>query len=239
MKHILLLLTTTLLLYACATTPDPTLTPPPEPEKTFPAEFPTDPLPRFVNTNYIELDKISRISYFRSAVGLSFWDEFEFCRNMKHYFQPRDDVDWAAVKIFSPVDGQISKLDVDWGGIWVHIIPDLYPQFTFTIFHVALDPTISEGMHVAEGQQLGTHVGTMTTSDIAVGWNIIEGFKFVSFFEVMTDELFETFANRGIQSREEMIITKEERDEDPLTCEGEIFTYRGTLPNWFTLTETD
>lgn len=42
-------------------------------------------IPRFVQTDYIELAKIDRISRFRSGEGHDYSDNFESCRSMKHY----------------------------------------------------------------------------------------------------------------------------------------------------------
>src|SRR5512133_2793550 len=68
------------------------------------------PLPKFINKNYIEPDKIYCISKFRSAVGHDYSDAVEHCRSMKHYFQPLSNVDWSAIKIFSPVTGTIKRV---------------------------------------------------------------------------------------------------------------------------------
>jgi len=57
----------------------------------------------------------------------------------------------------------------------------------------------------------------------------------VSWFEVMTDAVFQRYAARGIASRESLIISRAERDAEPLTCSGETFTSFGTIQNWVTL----
>ena len=41
-------------------------------------------IPQFVDVNYIELEKISKISKFRSGMGHDYSDDFESCRSMKH-----------------------------------------------------------------------------------------------------------------------------------------------------------
>ena len=74
-----------------------------------------------------------------------------------------------------------------------------------------------------------------TTSDIAVGVNTPTGWKLISYFEVMTDSLFATYQTRGMSSRTNVVISKEARDGDPLTCIGGTFQGPGTLPNWVTL----
>ena len=82
---------------------------------------------------------------------------------------------------------------------------------------------------------MGFHTGPVTSSDIAVGVFTPTGNKLVSYFDVMTDTLFRTYMRRGLKSRSDIIISKEERDADPLTCNGEAFTDSGTLENWISL----
>ncbi|MCD6117176.1 hypothetical protein J7K93_09190 [bacterium] len=192
-------------------------------------------VPEFVDVNYIELDKIHRISKFRSAEGHDYSDDFESCRSMKHYFWPDSSIDWAAIKIFSPVSGTVVRLYEEWAGTQVQIQSSKYPKFIFTIFHINLVNPLHEGDSVTEGQQLGTHIGSQTMSDIAVGYDTSEGYRLVSYFQVMTDALFLSYKGRGVDSRDELIISKEARDADPLGCNGETFSTSGTLENWVTL----
>jgi hypothetical protein len=52
----------------------------------------------------------------------------------------------------------------------------------------------------------------------------------------MTDEVFAEYQARGIATRADAIISKEERDADPVPCVGENqFTVHGTLPEWMVL----
>lgn len=58
----------------------------------------------------------------------------------------------------------------------------------------------------------------------------------VSVFDLMTDELFATYAAYGITSRSQLIITKAERDAAPLQCDSQgQFATPGSLPNWVQL----
>lgn len=193
-------------------------------------------IPRFVYTNYIELAKIRIISKFRSGIGHDYSDEFETCRSMKHYFQPKPTVDWSKVKIFSPVDGTITSVNEDNDGAQVRIQSKEYPAFFFILFHVNLENPLAAGDEVSEGQRLGTHTGSQTMSDIAIGVNTPGGWKLISFFNVMKDSLFQEYKNRGVGSRNTAVISKENRDADPLTCSGEIFVNSGNLTNWVILT---
>jgi hypothetical protein len=189
-------------------------------------------IPKFVKVDYIELEKIYRISKFRSSEGHDYWDDFEKCRSMKHYFQPKDTV---SIKIFSPVKGTVSKVDSEWAGIQVRIKSESYPAFYFIIFHINLINPLNVGDNITAGQQLGTHFSSQTYSDIAVGVNTPKGWKLVSYFDVMTDSLFQTYQARGLSSRNDVIISKEARDVDTLTCVGETFNNQGHLENWVIL----
>jgi len=195
-----------------------------------------DGIPRFVGINYIELDKIYRISKFRSSIGHDYSDAFEDCRSMKHYFEPKSDLEWSAVKIYCPVKGKITRVDEEWAGTKLEIESEDYPAFRFSIFHIskARDYKIDDA--VSAGEQLGTHIGSQTMSDIAVIVNdpTRQG-RMISYFETITEEVFETYENRGILSREELIISKEERDTNPLTCDGDTFTSQDPLESWIIL----
>jgi hypothetical protein len=52
----------------------------------------------------------------------------------------------------------------------------------------------------------------------------------------MTDDVFAEYEARGVASREAAIITKEERDADPVPCEAQTqFLEQGTIENWLDL----
>jgi hypothetical protein len=192
-------------------------------------------IPRFVGINYIELDKIFRISKFRSTEGHDYSDAFETCRSMKHYFNPENEVDWSAIKIYSPVTGNVSRIFEEWAGTQIQIQSKSNPDYFIIIFHINMSKSLSLGDSVSAGQVLGTHIGSQTMSDIAVGRSSQEGWKLFSFFDVMTDSLFETYRRRGIASRETMIISKQARDADTVRCSGETFMNGGRLENWIYL----
>lgn len=190
-------------------------------------------IPMLVESNYIELDKISSISRFRSGEGHDYSDDFEHCRNMKHYFTIDSSVDATSVKIFSPISGYIyaeQPEDLANSGTQVRIATTNYPGFLFILFHVNLTNNLNVGDPVAAGQQIGTHAG-LPSSDIAVWVYTPTGQKLLSYFDVMPDSIFQAYQDRGITNRAEMIITKAERDADPLDCNGETFLNSGNIPN--------
>ena len=193
-------------------------------------------IPKIVGTNYIELDKIYRISKFRSSFGHDYSDAFEHCRSMKHYFEPKSDLDWSTIKIYSPITGTITRADEEWAGTKLEIASDDYPAFRFSIFHINMSVPRNVGDKLMSGELLGTHIGTQTMSDISVIVNdpTKQG-RMVSYFEVIADSIFNKYSNRGVNTRETMIIPKTTRDANPLTCSGDTFTTTDTLENWVVL----
>ena len=195
------------------------------------------PVPKFINADYIDLDQIQRISLFRSGAGHDYSDAFESCRSMKHYFVPDDEVDWSAIPIYSPVEGEIIKIAEEWAGSQIQIRPVGFLEYFIVIFHVDLDPELEVGRGVSAGQILGTHDSHQTFSDIAVGGNAQEGFRWISYFVVMAEDRFEAYQLRGVPERDALIISRQDRDADPLVCEGDQFTDQGGLENYYVLDE--
>jgi hypothetical protein len=195
-----------------------------------------DGIPTFVTKNYIELSKIYRISKFRSSYGHDYSDAFEHCRSMKHYFEPAADVDWTAIGIYSPVTGTVTRVDQEWAGTKLEIASDDYPAFRFSIFHINLLAPKNLNDKVTAGELLGHHIGSQTMSDISVIVNdpTKQG-RMVSYFKVIDDNVFNEYKSRGVTSRDEMIISKELRDANPLTCNGDQFNPGDTLEAWVIL----
>ena len=195
-----------------------------------------DGIPKFVGTNYIELDKIYRISKFRSSFGHDYSDFTEHCRSMKHYFEPKGTLDWTTVKIYSPVAGKITRVEQEWAGTKIEIESDEYPAFRFSIFHINTSIQYNLDDQVTAGGLIGTHIGSQTMSDISVLVNdpTHQG-RMVSYFDVLTDAVFAQYQNRGVGSRADMMISKAERDANPLTCSGDTFISSDTIENWVTL----
>ena len=181
-------------------------------------------VPEILNANHIDLSKIGRISRFRSTIGHSYTDSdsTETCRSMKHYFEPKSSVDWTSVDIYSPLTGTITGLQIDghWG-YQVRITSVDQPIFFVAIFHVNIDSGIIKGKWIHAGDHIGKHASSFTMSDIAVTYKGKENGHLVSFFEAITDSVFALYKARGVPSREAAIITKEERDADPVPCVGE------------------
>ena len=229
------------LLVACSkgngvTTPSQSQTPSPSTGASQPT-YDVDAIgvPKIATSDYIDLSSIGRISKFRSSEGHDYHDDFESCRSMKHYFEPKASVEWASVRITSPVQGTVALTRDDFVGKQIVIQSFAFPAFTFILFHVNPSVSIANGTPYSSGQPLGTHIGTQTMSDIAVGVATPTGYKLVSWFDVMSDAVYQGYAARGIGARTSAIISRVSRDGDPLTCSGDTFTTQGTLANWLSL----
>ena len=196
-------------------------------------------LPKVLDANFIDLSKVERISRFRSTVGHSYVDgSGETCRSMKHYYQPFwPDVDWTTVDIYAPVTGTIVGIAPD--GPWgkkILIRPRDLPSMYVMLFHVNLNPDIFTAGWLNSGQHVGKHSSNNTSSDIAIFFDSKEDGALVSYFDTMTDAVFEEYKARGASSRADFVITKEERDADAVPCTGEQqFTVHGTLEDWVML----
>jgi hypothetical protein len=193
------------------------------------------PPPRFVGSNYIDLAKITSISRFRSSAGHDNSDDFESCRNMKHYFSPSNGLDAAQIKIFSPVNGMLYQIQPDGGGVQARIKADDYPGVYFRIYHIEITSTLRIGDRLSAGQVIGHAFSGTTATDMEVDVNTTNGWRMVSYFDVMTDSLFSTYQARGVAARSDLILSKEQRDADPLTCDGETFLTFGTNTSWVNL----
>jgi hypothetical protein len=190
---------------------------------------PTDTLgTKFITANYIDLSKVGRISKFRSGIGHDYSDDSEHCRSMKHYFEPRDTVDWASVRITVPATGTVFRVQDEWAGARVEWSVDGHDSYSIAIFHVALAHPLNVGDRLTAGDLLGMHIGSQTMSDISVRHNS----QLVSYFGVMPDSVFAQYVQHGIPSRDSLLIPRSARDASPLQCNGETFADEGTIPNW-------
>jgi len=211
----------------------------------------TKGIPKFIEKDFTQLSKIEKISKFRSGFGHSYTDGSEPCRSMKHYYDPyviyREN---NLIEIYSPVTGIIVSVQDDWEGAYsglknkeIQIVPDAQPAFIIDIFHCDLiSSSIATGKKVQAGEVLGyarmyydTWDEYVTSFDISLWVNTPVGLKLIPWFEAMKDNVFNSYIDRGVNSREDFTITKAARDADPLECSDETFLTDGNLENWVTL----
>ncbi|MHA1270696.1 MAG: hypothetical protein ACTSPY_12960 [Candidatus Helarchaeota archaeon] len=174
------------------------------------------PVPRFVNNDWLELDKISAIGKFRSTLGHGYG---RFGDNNptsdKHYFMPffpwRNTDD--NISVFAPVRAMIISImwenhrfsDGSIQGKQIRLQSIEHPSIVFILFHINVEPFNLHLFQIVEpGQVIGyLDVRENSTTDIAV----YRGGVYISWFEVLSDSLFETYKDRGIKTREMMIKT--------------------------------
>lgn len=204
----------------------------------FPAVDGDNP-PKFIQADFVELDKIYTVSKFRSGVGHDYSvHSGETCRSMKHYFSSMDPdkpnykmelkkaawpmpVEGEDVTIFSPVDGKILKVDINKKvamGYDIFIIPDSQPKILIRLMHVAPIGGMKGGVKVKAGQKVGL-VHANQSFDIAIDQIALTKTTYISYFAAMPDQVFARYQARGIKSRDELILSKEYRDANPLKCQ--------------------
>lgn len=206
-------------------------------------------LPKVVKNDLTDLSGfIEDISYFRSSAGHDYSDSTETCRSMKHYFSPRvDERKNDNVPIYSPFSGTIVQLNSEEGNNFVDdgitdqrtmILSDDNSSILAVLFHIDLLSTeLSVGTTVAAGQQLGNARMIRTNGsvghdfDIGIHVNMDSGVRYVSYFDVLADEVFADYSGFG-SYRSDFVITEAERNADPLTCDGQAFTSNGSLARW-------
>ncbi len=193
--------------------------------------------PQFCTADFIELNKIQKISKFRSFAGHDYSDSFEQDRSMKHYFDPIPEFGSSNdnITIYSPVDGTIKYLNDemhrlsngDIRGKQIGIKVKNHEDYTVIIFHLNPFANISVGVEVHAGEAIGfADVRENSNTDIAIQRSIpIFKTKLYSYFEVMTDDVFNNYQARGISSRSQLIKSKEVVDS--------------LTPNWGEYNEDD
>ncbi len=197
-------------------------------------------LPQFIQADFIDLDSIYSISKFRSGAGHDFSDGGERCRSMKHYFNTQDTSQKLAIyeksngvppkpdgindiNIYSPVDGEVVAIESEQMpiGEQIYIRPKSYSDYTVRLFHIYLTDDIKKGSGVTAGQKIGV-ISRYQNTDVAI---MTGGFgrNYVSYFEVMPESVFAKYRERGVTSREELIVSREARNASPFQCNGEKF----------------
>lgn len=195
-----------------------------------------------IQADFIDLDRIYSISKFRSGSGHDFSQgSDETCRSMKHYFNvlwtregqnlvdqnngipPKPDGK-NDINIYSPVDGKVASIPSEQMpiGEQINIEPDSDPSLTIRLFHVYKLEGIKKGSTLKAGQKIGV-ISQHQNTDIALIRR--KGFKtqYLSYFNFMPDSIFAKYQARGVKTRDDLIITKEYRDANPLKCNGEKF----------------
>jgi hypothetical protein len=188
--------------------------------------------------NFVDLNKVSRVSKFRSCTGHSTvpQDGREMKRNMKHYITLYPEYKKEnSVEIFSPYDGYVALIMNE--EIWVapqrKSILNILPinQWMFSVIHVKPKEGLGIGSKVKAGELIGYGTflqypefdpsfdavyGTMGIPPKRIdNWNSPYG-KLDSIFNHMSTEVLAEYEQKGL-TRESTILSKEERDNNPCT----------------------
>jgi hypothetical protein len=216
-----------------------------------------------IAANFTQLDKIEKISKFRSCAGHTTvpQDQREMKRSMKHYFWVKPQhLGGDTVEIHSPYDGFVSVVRKDptdglEGEIWISPknIFGLLPPFGMWIFsvqHINVRDGLNQGSEVKAGDLIGhaaVAADNRNTFDIvyAKGSPTVKRIDnwmgpFVdldSVFNHMSDEVFAQYQEKGIAAKEDLIISKEERDQNPCIYKdnGPYFLNQEDENNWVLL----
>lgn len=187
----------------------------------------------------------------------------EMKRNMKHYLLVYPELRKEnTVEIYSPYDGYISILRADMkdlleGEIWIApdrgILTALPPinLWMFSFEHVQPRKGLKVGTKVKAGELIGyasflVAERTEPTFDAIYGklglpmktidnWNSPFG-DLNSLFDHMSEEVYAQYEKKGI-TREKIVVSKEERDNNPCTYRGDgpYFQNEDDSPNWVVL----
>ncbi len=213
----------------------------PQGNKNIPFIDPVNP-PKIATSNFIDLDSVIKITKLRSAYGhdYTFGDEehdpdFNSCRSMKHYFdsytyaqkttQAFGDYDTKGnMRYYSPVAGELrdimtNEFMLGQNEYQFTIISDEISNMNFSFMHVDLLEDLRKGASVEAGQHIG-YVGRPYGQAEIVTWLILgDGkVKYISFFDVISDKIFSEYEDRGVVSRAQMTIPREERESNPISC---------------------
>jgi len=181
-----------------------------------------------LTANFIDLDKVDKISKFRSCQGHTVvpQDESESARNMKHYVVLKPEYSGQEkVEIFSPLDGFIQGIRSNpkeglEGEIW---IGQEHTPWAVSFEHINLLDRLKEGQEVKAGELIGfvsnkgIDVVYATGGD---GVKIIDGYAspfgaLDSAFSHMSAEIIGKYQTKGIDSAETLIYSREYRDQNP------------------------
>ena len=210
-----------------------------------PTVDPANP-PRIAVNNFIDLEPFIGITKLRAAYGhdYSLGDEehdpeYKSCRSMKHYldaysYAQRTSGNFGSyntsgnVKYYAPADGELRDIitnEFSPGEIEYQftIMSGEYPNLLFTFMHVDLLEELRNGASVTAGQHIGYVIRPHGQGEIVTWVSLDAGknIKNISFFDVMSDEVFSKYQSRGIVDREQMTITREYRDSNPKPCHSD------------------
>lgn len=217
-----------------------------------------EPPPQLI-ANFVDLNKIEKISKYRSCSGHTTvpQDKREMKRSMKHYFWVKKEfLGDDTVEVYSPYDGYVSDMRTEpgkglEGEIWIFpkqmfaMIPP-FGAWNFSVQHINILKGLKLGDKVKAGDLIGYAAAANSGGD---SFDIVyakSGFPpkkidnwtapfsaLDSVFNHMSDEVFAKYQEKGL-SKEALIMSKEQRDQGPCKYRGEgpDFENRDDSTNW-------
>lgn len=218
--------------------------------------------PPQIVANIVDVDKIEKISKYRSCAGHTTvpQNEREMKRSMKHYFSVKPEYRGdKMVEIYAPYNGFVTVSRQDQaegleGEIW--IVPDdkfvMFPpidRWMFSVQHINIREGLKRGSKVKSGELIGYGAvsANRSTFDVIYGKGAIKP-KMIdnwngpfsdldSVFNQMSADVLAQYRGNKINSKEDFIITQEERAEDPCVYKdnGPYFINQDDSKNWVAL----
>lgn len=223
------------------------------------------PPPQII-ANFTELNKIEKISKYRSCAGHTTvpQDEREMKRSMKHYFSVRQEyLGGDTVDIYSPYDGFVAGIREDRadgleGEIWIvpkDIFVVLPPvgRWSFSVQHINIREGLKRGSEVKAGELIGhgaVAAENRNTFDVVYAKGALTPKRIDnwtgpfndldSIFNHMSEGVFAQYQEKGVALKERIIIGKEERDKNPCTYkdDGPYFLNQENPENWVVLQDS-
>lgn len=190
----------------------------------------------YLTALHVELDKIEKISRYRSAAGHNFVDySGESCVNLKHYFHTYDEGEPPAqselpssLNYFVPANGTIvtigqARPEDDPEDYEIDIQLDANPNIIVRVFHLTPSIGIEVGASVSAGDVLGASPSAQLDSgDFAVYVKTNQGYRLLSMFEIMSNEILNEYIARGVSQNWRQDLYYDEADDYPsqITCEN-------------------
>ena len=185
---------------------------------------------------HVDLSKIKKISKYRSAAGHNFVDySGESCVNLKHYFHTYAEGEVGngaqlptSLDYYSPANGTVVTIGKprpsdDPDDYEIDIRLDANPNVIIRIFHVKLLNTIEVGDHLSSGQTIGSApAASLDAGDFAVYVLTDQGYRHISMFEIMSQNVLDAFIARGMNSnwKEDLYYEEGSAYSNAITCEN-------------------
>jgi len=217
--------------------------------------------PPLLTTNFVNLDKIERISRFRSCAGHVTvpQNNREQRRNMKHYFWIKKSITTndKPVEIYAPYNGFVSVLRSDSNeglegeialvpkDVFVFLPP--IGRWTFSVQHINVRQDLKRGKEVKAGELLGTATirgeggGSfdIVYAKFAPTLKKIDNWTdpFIdldSVFNHMSDSVFAQYQKKGVATKDDIVMLKEQRDQNLCQYQngGPYFENQEDPDNW-------